>query len=106
MKAMGTQLKADFILWGVIFHFQERIGTAYGVQKPASVSFDLHLLRVKDGSLVRRDQWTKTQRSLTENLLEAESFFKGKMRWLTAEELSFLGLQEILKDFPSAESLK
>jgi hypothetical protein len=106
MKAMGTQLNADYMLWGSVFHYQERKGTSYGVQQPASVALDLHLLKVKDGKLVWRAQWAKTQKSLSENLLEAESFFKGKMRWVTVEELSRQGMEDMLKDFPSADLLR
>jgi len=106
MKAMGTQMEADYVLWGSVFRYQERIGTGYGIQQPASVAVDLHLLRVKDGSLVWRAQWAQTQKSLVENLLEVEIFFKRKMRWVTVQELSRQGLDEMLKDFPSTEILK
>jgi hypothetical protein len=106
MKTLGAQMKADYVLWGDVFRYQERIGTTYGVQQPASVAFDLHLMRIKDGKMIWRGQWIKTQKSLTENLLEFDTFVKSKMRWITAEELSLIGLKNILKDFPPAESLK
>ena len=105
MKTLGAQMKADYVLWGHIFRFQERIGKAYGVEKPASVAFDLHLMKVKDGKLVWRAHWDHTQKTLSENLLEIDSFIKRNMRWVTAEELSLQGLKEMLKDFPAAESL-
>jgi hypothetical protein len=101
MKTLGVQMKADYVLWGDVFRYQERVGTGYGVQSPASVAFDLHLMRVKDGKLVWKAHWDRTQKPLSENILE----FKGNMRWLTAKELSLQGLKEMLKDFPSAESL-
>jgi hypothetical protein len=106
IKAMGHEMKADYVLWGNVFRFQERQGTSYGVRQPASVAFDLHLMRVKDGKLIWRAQWARTQKSLSENLLEINSFVKDKMRWVTAEELSIQGLKKMLKDFPPAESLK
>jgi hypothetical protein len=106
MKTIGKQINADYLLWGTLFRYHERIGTSYGIQEPASVAFDLHLLRVKDGALIWRVQYVKTQQSLSENLLEMETFLKQKMRWLTVEELSRLGLEQVLKDFPSAESLR
>ena len=106
MKTIGLQMKWDYMLWGSVFHYQERKGTSYGVQQPASVAFDLHLLNVKDGKLVWKAQWTETQKSLMENLLEVNSFIKRKMRWVTVQELSRQGLTEMLKDFPSAESLR
>ena len=106
METIGRQLKVDYMLWGAVFRFQERKGTAYAVEKPASVSFDLHLLRIKDGKLVWRVQYAKTQQSLTENLLEMENLLKQNMRWVSAQELSSFGLEELLKEFPSAETLK
>jgi hypothetical protein len=101
MKTLGLQMRADYVLWGHLFRYQERVGTAYGVEKPASVAFDLHLLKVKDGKLVWRAHWDQTQKTLTENLLEQRN-----LRWVTAEELSLQGLKKILKDFPSSESLR
>jgi hypothetical protein len=106
IKTLGHQMKADYMLWGHVFRYREREGTSYGVKQPASVAFDLHLMRVKDGKLVWRAQWDKAQKSLSENLLEIDNFVKRKMRWVTAEELSRQGLKEMLKDFPPAESLK
>lgn len=106
MKALGVQMKADYVLWGHVFRYRERIGTAYGVQRPTSVAFDLHLMKVTDGKVVWRAQWDQTQKALTENLLDFDNFVKRNMRWVTAEELSLQGLKEMLKDFPPAESLK
>ena len=106
MKAIGIQMKADYVLWGTVFHYQERKGTAYGVQQPASIAMDLHLLKVQEGNLVWKAQWTETQKSLSENLFEMKSFIKRKMRWVTVKELSSQGLMDMLKEFPSAESLQ
>ncbi len=106
MKAIGIQMKADYVLWGTVFHYQERKGTAYGVQQPASIAMDLHLLKVQDGNLVWKAQWAQTQKSLSENLFEMKSFIKSKMRWVTVKELSRQGLMDMLKDFPSAETLR
>jgi hypothetical protein len=105
MKTLGALMKAEYVLWGDVFRYQERIGTAYGVQKPASVAFDLHLMRVEDGKLVWKTHWDQTQKPLSENILEFNRFVKRNMRWVSAEELSLQGLKEMLKDFPSAESL-
>lgn len=101
MKTLGVQMKAEYVLWGDVFRYQERVGAAFAVQSPASVALDLHLMRVKDGKLIWKAHWDRTQKSFSENILD----FKGNMRWLTAKELSLQGLKEMLKDFPSAESL-
>lgn len=106
MKALGAQMKAEYVLWGTVFRYQERKGTSYGITQPASVAVDLHLMKVRDGSLAWRGQWAQTQKSLSENLLELDAFLKRNMRWVTVQELTRQGLMEMLKDFPPADSLK
>jgi hypothetical protein len=100
MKSIGQELKADGVIWGGIFRYQNRKGTAYGVKEPASVSFDLHLLRVSDGSIVWKTQWTHSQKSLSEDLFQLGEVAKKGLRWMTAEELSRSGLTEMIKSFP------
>jgi hypothetical protein len=42
----------DFIFVGVLFRYEERIGSSIGAEKPASVGFDVHLIRMKDEKMV------------------------------------------------------
>jgi hypothetical protein len=106
MKSIGSQVRADYILWGTVYKYQERKGTSYGVERPASVSFDFHLLRIKDGVMVWKAQTSKTQKALSENLFEMSEYLKSKGRWVTVDELARQGMEEDLKDFPSAQSLQ
>jgi hypothetical protein len=105
MQSLGKQLKVDFVLWGTLSEYQERKGTTYGVQKPASVAMDLHLLDVRKGLLAWKEQWVETQKSLSENLFELDAFMKRKGRWVSAEDLARQGIGEMLKRFPPAETL-
>ncbi len=50
-RLSGQALKADADLWGEVFRYEDRRGTGYAVNRPASVSLDLHLMRVGDGAL-------------------------------------------------------
>jgi hypothetical protein len=100
MKAIGQELKADGVVWGGVFRYQNRKGTSYGVQEPASVSLDLHLLRVSDGAIVWKAQWTKSQKSLSEDLFQLGEVAKRGLGWMTAEELAKAGLVEMIKTFP------
>jgi hypothetical protein len=104
MKVIGQELKADGVIWGGIFRYQNRKGTSYGVQEPASVSLDLHLLRVSDGSIVWKAQWNHTQKSLSEDLFQLGEVAKRGLRWLTAEELAKSGLAEMIKSFPGPQA--
>lgn len=103
---LGKELNADFLFIGFFFRFEERIGSSLGVEKPASVAFDLHLLRLRDGVEVWKGKFDETQRPLSEDLLKIGSFFRRKASWLTAEELASVGMDEILRRLPEAKELE
>ena len=103
---LGKELGSDFVSIGFVFRFEERIGSSVGVERPASVGFDLHLIRLKDGVEVWRGRMDETQRPLSENLLKIGSFFRRKVHWLTAEELTSVGMDEALRRLPGAAELE
>ena len=103
---LGKEMGVDFIFVGSLFRFEERVGSRVGVDKPASVGFDVHLLRVKDGKRVWNGKFDETQQALSENLLKIGSFVRRGAAWLKAEELSSVGMDEMLKRFPSPKELE
>jgi hypothetical protein len=100
LKKVGTELEADGIILGYVYRFRERKGFSLSVEKPASVTFEIHLIRVSDGAIVWKGIFDKTQTSLMENLLQIASFIKEGGKWVTAKELAAEGMDEVLKDFP------
>ncbi len=100
LRDTGAELGADGIVVGHLHRFREREGTAYTVEHPASVAFEIHLLRVSDGALVWRGVFNRTQTSLMEDLFQIFSFYRGRGRWVTAEELMEEGIEQALKTFP------
>ena len=102
----GKKLEADFILIGYVFRFEERIGSSLGVERPASVSFDLHLFRLRDEKMVWIGKFDETQRPLSENLLKIGSFIRRKGSWLTAAELASVGMGEMLGGLPGLKELE
>jgi hypothetical protein len=100
LQKTGTELNVDAILVGSVFRYRERKGYSYSVDKPASVAFDLHLFRVKDGLIVWSGALDKTQSSLMENVFQLSSFLSRGGKWVTAKELAEDGLTAILKTFP------
>ncbi len=100
LEEVGKELEADGIILGYVYRFKERKGYALSVEKPASVAFEIHLIRVSDGAIVWRCIFDKTQTSLMENLLQISTFIKEGGRWVTAKELASEGMNEVLKDFP------
>ncbi len=100
LKKVGGELEADGIILGYVYRYRERKGNAYSVEKPASVAFEIHLIRVSDGAVVWKGIFDKTQTSLMEDMLQISSFLKERGRWVTAEELAAEGMDEVLKRFP------
>lgn len=100
LQKVGRTFGADAVLSGFIYRWREREGAEFGVNRSASVAFDLQLTRPEDGAVVWRRKFDKTQKSLTENILDISTFVDGRGRWMTAEELARIGLRAILADMP------
>jgi len=96
---VGNELHADVLAVGFVYRYRERVGYAYSTEHPASVAFEIHLISVKDGTTLWRGVFDKTQRSLTENIYEVFSFVKGGAKWVTARQLTKLGVDEVFKTF-------
>jgi len=79
------------------------LGYDYSVERPAAVAFEIHLIAVGDGRILWRGIFDKTQKSLMEDVFQASSFFKGGAKWLTARQLTKLGVDDIFKTFPGFE---
>jgi hypothetical protein len=92
IQAFGEELEVDAVLYSQLFRFEDRIGTKYSVERPASVAFTLQLIKVSDGATLWRHKFDQTQKGLMENLLEAGLYKKVGLRWLTAIQLADHGL--------------
>jgi hypothetical protein len=103
---LGKTLNMDFIFVGFLFRFEERIGSSIGAEKPASVGFDIHLIRLRDEKRLWDGKFDETQKPLSENLFKIGSFVRRRASWLTAEELSSVGMDEMLRRFPGPKELE
>ncbi|MBW2117577.1 MAG: hypothetical protein JRH09_06595 [Deltaproteobacteria bacterium] len=101
-QAVGRSFSADAVLGGYLYRWREREGGDYAVKRPASVAFNLHLIRPSDGAILWKSKYDKTQRSLSENLFDLSTFVKGGGRWMTAEKLAMIGLDKLLAQMPGA----
>ena len=101
LKKIGESFSSDAVLFGYIYRWTERVGTEYSVETPASISFGLHLVSTHTGSILWRDSFTKTQRSLSENLFDISTFIKSGGKWLTAKDLAHMGLKDMIKHLDS-----
>jgi len=96
---IGRALNADAIFAGYIYRFRERVGGEYSVDLPASVAFDIHLIRVEDGRVLWSAHLDETQRPLSDDLFRLNLFLRRKAKWITAKEMAISGLEDMLKDF-------
>jgi hypothetical protein len=100
LQMTGKALEAEGIVIGYVSCFRERVGYAFSAERPASVTFGIYMIRVSDGELVWGRIYDKTQQSFSENILQASTFFRRGLRWVTAAELAEDGVIEILRTFP------
>jgi hypothetical protein len=101
LQDVGRELDADAILLGRVYRFEERIGTKFSAQRPASVTFDLLLIRVADGRILWTGRFEETQKSLSENLFNLGTFVRRGARWISAQEMAQTGLEQMLQTFPT-----
>ncbi len=98
-QEVGKCLGAQYLLVPMAVHWKEREGSAAGSTSPAWVILELYLVNVKTGGLVNHFHYDYQQRALTDNILEADKFFKRKGQWVTAADLSREGIEKALKEF-------
>jgi hypothetical protein len=98
---IGRELGLEAVVIGGVYRYEQRQGSALGVQSPASAAFDAHLIRVADKKVLWSGRFDETQHSLSENLLKIGSFVKGGAQWVTVERWSEIGVESILRTFPT-----
>jgi hypothetical protein len=96
----GAALGANVVMGGYVWRYRDRKGGAYAAETTASVGFVLYLIDVSSGKMLWQGAFEETQRSLSENILDAKKFFERGGKWLTADELAHFGIQHIFKKYP------
>jgi hypothetical protein len=98
---IGRELGLEAVVIGAVYHYEQRQGSGLGVQSPASAAFDAHLIQVADKKVLWSGRFDETQNSLMENLLTIGSFVKGGAQWQTVERWSEIGIEHMLRTFPT-----
>jgi hypothetical protein len=99
----GKELKADAVLIGRVTSFRERVGGSFGIERPASVGFEVELFSVQDDTLLWKSGFYETQVSLTEDIGSLPLFIKRGGKWIPADELARYGAEEVIKDLPAVK---
>lgn len=98
---IGRELGVYAVVIGGVYRFEQRQGSALGVESPASAAFDAHLVTVVDKKVSWSGRFDETQHSLSENVLKISSFLRGGARWVTVERWAEIGVENILRTFPT-----
>lgn len=97
---LGKALNADYVVVGIVWDYNDRVGSKLAASEPATVSFSAFLVDVAAEKRIWREKFSKTQQSLSDNLFKVTEFFQQGARWLTAEELGRYGIKKVLETFP------
>jgi len=95
-KEVGDRLKVDGVLMGLVRTYREREGSRIGA-KPAAVGFEIFLVRPSDGTVLWKGEFFEEQKPLNEDIM---GFFEKSGGFVTAQELSELGVQKVMEAFP------
>jgi hypothetical protein len=101
-RAMGEGFGVDGVVLGWVFRYEERIGSAIAAERPASVSFAIHLFGVEEGRMIWTGIFQETQQPLSENILKFTAFLRRRGTWLRAKGLASVGMDEVLVSFPAS----
>ena len=97
-QRFGKAAGVDHVILGSVWRYRDRTP-----DMGASVAFMAYLLEVDNGRRVWRGRFDKTQKALTDDLRNANTFFAKGGRWLSAEELARFGITQIMQSFPEIE---
>lgn len=103
LQQTAKELGVEAVLIGYVFRYRELRGKWYSAEKPASVAFELHLVRASDGAVIWSGNFDKTQESLMENLFQLPVVFKRGIKWITVKELSAEGVSQLMETFPGRQ---
>jgi hypothetical protein len=100
IKAIVNGISADIAITGYVYRMRERDGTDYSANSPASVSFDIYFIELETDKILWKGSYNKTQKFLSDNLLDFKSFLKFKGKWADVDSLALAGLKELVDDMP------
>lgn len=98
-RTIARQRGADAVLICTLYRFIEREGSSYGIDQPASISFDYRLVATDNGLILCSGSFDETQKALSDNLFNFKDAAQRGFKWITAPELLKEGLLEKFKNW-------
>jgi len=95
---LGRMVSADGVLFGEVERYQERVGIDDTESTPAAVTFSLKFLDMKTKQVVWTAKFAKSQKGFTQSVTSLVNFVQKEGRWIHAQEVAEVGVQEAVAD--------
>lgn len=99
---VATKVGSEAALATTVRRYRDRMGGAYGASEPASVAIEMILVSAKDRTVLWNADYAFTQEPLAYNLWNFWTVLRGGPRWLTAAELTRIGVEEAVERLRAA----
>jgi hypothetical protein len=93
----GRRLNADGVFVGHVYRYRNRVGGKYAATEPASIAFDLFLLRISDGRALWSAFFDETQKALTDDLFQLGAFLERDGQWITADQMATKAMERMME---------
>jgi len=100
VAAVGKQVGCDGVMTTMVRRYQQRQGTEYAVDDPASAEFTMTLLHAGTGRVLWTGDFQETQESFLDNILTYEKMQSRGFKWVSVEQLMEQGISERLASCP------
>lgn len=100
VAALGKKLNCDAVLLTTVRKFQQREGTNYSVDSPASADVHMVLRHAANFNILWTADFRETQESFLENIFSFSKMQKRGFKWITVEQLLEEGIKERLAECP------
>lgn len=84
---VGQAVGARYVVMGAVSRYVERVGTAVGVESPASVAYRVMLVDVARAASAGTYRLDYTQSPLSDDLKQLPLWLQGKFGWMTRQEI-------------------
>ncbi len=98
-ELLGRTFGVAGFLAGEVTRYRDRVGSARGATRPASVAFEIGLY-TSSGKRLWRAEFQETQRGLSDDPGSFRRAWARGFRWLTAEQLAAYGAREAIERVP------
>ena len=98
----ASKFGATSVVLGEVSRYRERVGSAYGAERPASVAFQFTLYTAPEALRVWSARFDETQQTIGSNPVRAREYPDYGSRFLTAAELARWGADKALETIPAS----